>query len=156
LLNSQLTKGGIVKKVNIMRSLIIAAGILSVFAVALPAQASAATPCIQRVFRWGSNDACVSYIQQLFNASVDGGSNNFISVDSSYGTQTTNAIRFLQGRTGLTVDGITGPNTWRQLCFRGGNNGFFTKDALQYGITAAVNAGCQAYGRPTAPLPAPL
>jgi peptidoglycan hydrolase-like protein with peptidoglycan-binding domain len=122
--------------------------LVSAVAVFAP-KTSAATPCVQRTFRTGSYSACVGYIQNLYNAN-----NQFVGdpyrlvADNSYGPKTTSAIRSFQANTGLAIDGITGPNTWRKLCLLGGHNGYPSPNYPGYGITAAINAGCTTFGNP--------
>jgi zinc D-Ala-D-Ala carboxypeptidase len=93
--------------------------------------------CVTEVFSTADEDtfeACVDDEQVLLNDlhSANPGFANQITVDGQYGPATASDVTFFQGSFGLTRDGITGPQTWRQLCtatFDLGFKGTFWKDA---------------------------
>jgi peptidoglycan hydrolase-like protein with peptidoglycan-binding domain len=41
-----------------------------------------------------------------------------VAIDGVFGPQTNTAVREFQSRVGLSVDGVVGPNTWRELITR--------------------------------------
>ena len=59
----------------------------------------------------GSNGPEVSAVQKLLKDKF--GYN--IAVDGAFGPATNGAVKDFQSNNGLTVDGIVGPNTWKQL-----------------------------------------
>lgn len=65
----------------------------------------------------GSSGSSVRELQELLNQN---GYN--LSVDGSYGSKTAAAVRDYQSKNGLSVDGITGNQTWSSL-YGGGNTG---------------------------------
>ncbi|HEY9290940.1 MAG TPA: peptidoglycan-binding domain-containing protein [Microlunatus sp.] len=67
--------------------------------------ADAAT-CFNTTLRYGSRGSCVKALQDRLGA---------LSVDGSYGSATRSRVKAFQADTGLTVDGITGPKTWKKL-----------------------------------------
>ncbi|MFI5953294.1 peptidoglycan-binding protein [Cryptosporangium sp. NPDC051539] len=65
-------------------------------------------PTLQR----GSSGTAVRQVQCELNYSMD---NVEIAQDGSFGATTDSTVRRFQRCLGLPVDGIVGPNTWRQL-----------------------------------------
>ncbi|MGN1249571.1 MAG: peptidoglycan-binding protein, partial [Candidatus Spyradocola sp.] len=65
----------------------------------------------------GSTGSSVTELQQLLNAN---GYN--LATDGIYGSKTAAAVRDYQAKNGLSVDGITGTQTWTSL-YGGGNTG---------------------------------
>jgi peptidoglycan hydrolase-like protein with peptidoglycan-binding domain len=88
--------------------------------------ASAATPCVDQEFGiWDTNTyyTCVNYEQVLLNdlSRVPGGGafvNQVLATDGYYGPLTTSDVEYFQSHSelGISVDGITGPQTWMALC----------------------------------------
>jgi peptidoglycan hydrolase-like protein with peptidoglycan-binding domain len=87
--------------------------------------ASAATTCVDEEFGiWdeGTYETCVYYEQILLNdlARVPGGgqfTNQVLTTDGYYGPDTTSDVEYFQSAAGISVDGITGPQTWTSLCY---------------------------------------
>lgn len=75
--------------------------------------ASAAKSCVQKIFKQGSKDTCVKYMQQMLNASDDAGT---VSTDGVFGSGTRNAVVKFQKAKNLSADGIVGSGTWKKLC----------------------------------------
>lgn len=75
--------------------------------------ASAAKSCVQKIFKQGSKDTCVKYMQQMLNASDDAGT---VSTDGVFGSGTRNAVVKFQKAKSLSADGIVGSGTWKKLC----------------------------------------
>lgn len=72
--------------------------------------------------RYGSTGGCVTYVQEMLNLRY--GYLNFkLKEDGIYGPSTTNAVKFFQGYKQITVDGVTGPQTWFQLVCGGPYSG---------------------------------
>jgi peptidoglycan hydrolase-like protein with peptidoglycan-binding domain len=99
-------------------ALAVLSGIAGTIAL-VPAQASAATSCIDREFANGHmDDVCVGYLQKMLNRA----NNAKLAVDNDYGPQTASAVRAWQQRVNdqfgdaFLVDGITGKQTWFSLC----------------------------------------
>ncbi len=67
--------------------------------------------CLGTPLRYGSQGPCVAQLQSALNLFYGLG----LAADGSYGPATTRAVRWFQGRYGLTVDGRCGPQTWGQL-----------------------------------------
>jgi len=61
----------------------------------------------------GSNGKAVSAVQSQIYSRGDGA--NQITVDGSFSSVTTDAVRAFQMLLGLSVDGIVGPQTWNHL-----------------------------------------
>ena len=66
----------------------------------------------------GSNGDAVRAVQSQMHSRGDGA--NQVAVDGIFGSMTNDAVRAFQALTGLTVDGIVGPQTWNYLV-----NGYF-------------------------------
>lgn len=83
-------------------------------------RASAATACIYQTFgESGTHQSCVLDEQVLLNdLRYDhvAGPNQLLTVDGYYGTHTFSDVESFQTAWNLDVDGITGPQTWGQLC----------------------------------------
>lgn len=75
--------------------------------------ASAAKSCVNKIFKQGSKDTCVKYIQQLLNAS---GKSGTISADGVFGSGTKTAVVKFQKAKSLNADGVVGSKTWNKLC----------------------------------------
>ena len=86
-------------------------GLAATTALAAAPSASAGT-CYDSMWRIGSRGGCVTAIQNLTNYfySPD------LVTDGIFGGKTDTAVRSVQSRFGLRVDGIVGPQTWRLLC----------------------------------------
>ena len=67
------------------------------------------------VVRFGSEGAAVKELQTLINAFLNTAR---LKVDGIFGTQTENAVKEMQERFFLTVDGIVGAKTWKALTAR--------------------------------------
>ncbi|EXG81111.1 peptidoglycan-binding domain-containing protein [Cryptosporangium arvum] len=65
------------------------------------------------VLRSGSSGTAVRQVQCELNYAMTGVAD--IAVDGSFGPITDNYVRRFQSCIGLPVDGIVGPNTWKQL-----------------------------------------
>jgi peptidoglycan hydrolase-like protein with peptidoglycan-binding domain len=107
-------------------------------------KADAAAPqerkCTQAVFRKGSYDRCVRYIQQMLNAHAI--VKPSLAVDSDFGPKTKAAVLAWQDKqqtidSNMLVDGIVGPQTWKMLC----------KYESKY-PQIAKNAGCNPQPKP--------
>jgi len=61
----------------------------------------------------GSNGDAVSAVQSQIHSRGDGASQ--ITIDGSFSSVTTDAVRAFQTLLGLSVDGIVGPQTWNHL-----------------------------------------
>ncbi len=61
--------------------------------------------------RQGSTGTCVKRVQHLLNQHINAG----LSVDGQFGSYTYTKVRALESRTGITVDGVVGPETWGVL-----------------------------------------
>jgi len=67
--------------------------------------------CATMVNGQGNQNACVTLIQQrLKDLGYDPG-----PVDGIYGSKTASAVKLFQSRSGLTQDGVVGPQTWNAL-----------------------------------------
>ncbi|HCF29483.1 MAG TPA: hypothetical protein DEV81_20285 [Cyanobacteria bacterium UBA11049] len=67
-------------------------------------------PVLRRNDRQATADDMVKVLQQLLNKS------NFrLTVDGFFGAKTEAAVKQYQGKNGLLVDGIVGPQTWNSL-----------------------------------------
>lgn len=81
--------------------------------VAIPTSANAATTssasgCVTKTLRQGSTGTCVRYVQQILGN---------LTVDGIYGSATrANVLRYQNSLSGMAVDGIVGPVTWRYIC----------------------------------------
>ena len=71
-----------------------------------------AKPLVRPTLRKGSEGEDVRALQDMLNAFGPYGG---LEVDGVYGRETEASVRALQGDTGLTPDGITGPKTWAKL-----------------------------------------
>ena len=152
--------------------------VLAVLAVAsigayLTFQSSASTNCVSRNFRAGSSGPCVKYAQTMLN-NVNYNVHNMgtqvweysvfgsaLAVDGSYGRKTTAAVKSYQSFNNkwrgpyrlpqtLTVDGATGPRTWKSLCSAGkyinthNDSGLMPNwSYFNSGYKAGVAAGCR-------------
>jgi zinc D-Ala-D-Ala carboxypeptidase len=90
--------------------------------------ASAATGCVTRTFGESNTyQQCVRDEQVMLNdlryAHV-GGPNQLLTVDGYYGAHTFSDVKSFQTVYSLRVDGITGPQTWRELCLIDSDNDF--------------------------------
>ena len=65
----------------------------------------------------GSNGDAVRAVQSQMHSRGDGAT---IAIDGIFGSMTNDAVRAFQALTGMTVDGIVGPQTWNYLV-----NGYF-------------------------------
>lgn len=95
--------------------------------------ASALSYCTGTTFgvNWNTtNHACIKDIQGLLNdvENQDGG--RTIAVDGLWGTNTAWAVENFQNYDHVSVDGVVGPRTWKDLCNDAGPTG------------SAVDAGC--------------
>jgi peptidoglycan hydrolase-like protein with peptidoglycan-binding domain len=85
-------------------------------------RAADASGCVTEVFSEadeGTYEACVADEQVLLNDlyhANPGFADQLLTVDGLYGPDTANDVSYFQASFGLTQDGITGPQTWRQLC----------------------------------------
>lgn len=85
--------------------------------------------------KYGSRGDSVSELQKLLNQ------NGYsLSVDGIYGTNTQQAVRDYQAKTGLSVDGIVGNNTWGALT---GNN--TSSSGLTYNQILSNVSGSSSY-----------
>jgi peptidoglycan hydrolase-like protein with peptidoglycan-binding domain len=94
--------------------------------------------CVTEVFSTADEntfEACVDDEQVLLNdlhSANPGLANPALTVDGQYGPGTASVVTYFQRSLGLTQDGVTGPQTWKQLCttaFDLGFKGTFWKDA---------------------------
>ncbi len=95
---------------------LIVAGIGIASAIVLTAntnQAEAATKCVTKVFKQGSRNTCVKYMQQMVNASGVAGK---VSADGVFGAGTKKAVVKFQKAKNLSADGAVGSGTWTALC----------------------------------------
>ncbi len=104
--------------------------------------AEAATPCVQKLYRYGSKGDCVRYIQALANYRPYGAP--ALVVDGVWGSKTELAVRRIQETWYiLKVDGIVGPMTWGVLCTPAqGSVEAPNRVPRNYPIWAARAAGC--------------
>jgi peptidoglycan hydrolase-like protein with peptidoglycan-binding domain len=110
--------------------------------VAAPRAAAAteATGCVTEDFSEadeGTYEPCVLDEQVLLNDVYDAhdvGPNQLLATDGYYGPDTTSDVTSFQKAWDLEVDGITGPQTWDQLCV--------LDYELGYRGTYWHNAGC--------------
>ncbi len=71
-------------------------------------------PITHASVRQGStNTGCVKYLQWSLDQAATGSHN--LSIDGSFGSATTTAVKSFQSSKHLTVDGIVGANTWGAL-----------------------------------------
>jgi peptidoglycan hydrolase-like protein with peptidoglycan-binding domain len=117
--------------------LALAAALIGVAIIA--PSASAASGCVTETFGQSNTyQQCVGDEQILLNdlwyAGDTGAVNQLLTVDGYYGSHTVSDVRSFQTAYLLTVDGVTGPQTWSKLC---------QIDRL-YGFTGAYwhDAGC--------------
>ncbi len=78
----------------------------------VPMNGSMTGACYGVVLRYGSTGDCVRVAQMILNFHGYG-----LAVDGFYGPATTSAIRDVQAKNGLVVDGIVGQNTWIVLAW---------------------------------------
>lgn len=106
---------------------------------------AAGVPCIKQTLRTGSSGACVSDLQYMLNAAAPIIKTPLMSVNGKYSATTAFTVGAYQKLHGMTVDGVTGTQTWLHLCqnyawielLTGGNGPTIQKAAL-----AADGAGC--------------
>jgi peptidoglycan hydrolase-like protein with peptidoglycan-binding domain len=112
--------------------------------------ASAATACVDKVYKLNAESTCVRYIQQMLNGQTNyNGQDPYsasplagqpkLSVDGVFGSKTNDRVKKLQKWQGLTVDGIVGKKTWNKLCS-------VTADAY-YEIGASINVTAYKAGK---------
>ena len=82
----------------------------------------------------GSTGSSVTELQQLLNAN---GYN--LATDGIYGSQTAAAVRDYQAKNGLSVDGITGTQTWTSL-YGGGNTGADASGSFGFSVGSPSSA----------------
>lgn len=82
----------------------------------------------------GSTGSSVTELQQLLNAN---GYN--LATDGIYGSKTAAAVRDYQAKNGLSVDGITGTQTWTSL-YGGGNTGSDTSGSFGFSVGSPSSA----------------
>lgn len=82
----------------------------------------------------GSTGSSVTELQQLLNAN---GYN--LATDGIYGSKTAAAVRDYQAKNGLSVDGITGTQTWTSL-YGGGNTGSDTSSSFGFSVGSPSSA----------------
>lgn len=104
--------------------------------------AEAATPCVHKLYRYGSKGDCVRYVQALANYHRYG--TPVLVVDGVWGSKTEVAVRRIQETWAiLKVDGIVGPKTWGVLCTPAqGSVEAPNRVPGNYPIWAARGAGC--------------
>ena len=100
--------------------------------------AEAASGCLTETFSEADENTyepCVLDEQVLLNdahAENPGFAEGPIATDGYYGPETTSDVYYFQGSFGIEYDGITGPQTRRQLCsvaYSGGYRGTYWHDA---------------------------
>nr|WP_093737090.1 peptidoglycan-binding protein [Streptomyces sp. DvalAA-14] len=90
---------------------------LSSASTSVPAPISLTSSACPTDIKQGEDDGCVTELQELLNAGGAG-----LSVDGDFGPATLDAVESFQGRHGLTVDGIVGPDTKAALTGGGGGS----------------------------------
>ncbi|MFT3889500.1 MAG: peptidoglycan-binding domain-containing protein [Arachnia sp.] len=122
-------------------ALAVAIGSLGVV-VGSASPAEAATPCVQKLYRYGARGDCVRYIQALANYHRAGGP--IIAVDGVWGSKTDASIRHIQRTWAvLKVDGIVGRQTWGVLCAPAmGDDRYPGRVPSWFPLWAARGAGC--------------
>ncbi|MCF6526063.1 penicillin-insensitive murein endopeptidase [Streptomyces sp. JJ36] len=66
---------------------------------------------LQKTVRQGDTGPAVKAVQYLLNAKRGAG----LAVDGIFGSGTASAVRGFQSHAGIGVDGVVGPNTWKNL-----------------------------------------
>lgn len=151
----------IIRKALVLASFVAAVGVLG--AVALPAPTANAASCVYYNYSKGdSGSTCVKYIQRMLNgissstAAYDAdqfGCYNRpavsawrLTVDGSFGTNTQSKVYDFQKAFCLGVDGVVGPQTWKQMCWAlsGYYHDMSVYGAYAYndGHNAGRSAGC--------------
>ena len=109
-------------------ALAIASGTALLPALIPAAPASAATACVYLDFGESNTyQPCVRDEQVLLNdlwKAGRAGPNQLLTVDGYYGSHTVSDVKAFQTAYALTVDGITGPQTWDWLCLVDAEWGF--------------------------------
>ncbi|HSE29749.1 MAG TPA: peptidoglycan-binding domain-containing protein [Candidatus Saccharimonadales bacterium] len=95
------------------------ATVLSLGAITMPAQASAASCEQPYTLRKGSRGICVKYLQRMLNTANDAfrySSKPRLDVDGVFGDKTYAKVVAYQAFGLLTRDGVVGKNTFDELC----------------------------------------
>lgn len=106
---------------------------------------SHASSCVQNTYSTGINGSeCVRNIQKITNFRLNmNGYGSPLATDGNYGPKTKSAVMTLQRLMSLSVDGVWGPQTWREECTwyrqQVGNI-----KADRYGVNTAYMAGVYA------------
>lgn len=92
-------------------------GVAGAFMIVRGQAASCTANDYQRDTAVLQNDSdCVAYLQRLANYYTEGTTVAQLEISGEYTAQTEAAIRAVQQRFHLTVDGQTGSKTWKALC----------------------------------------
>eukprot|EP00208_Stichococcus_sp_RCC1054_P003673 CAMPEP_0206138160 /NCGR_PEP_ID=MMETSP1473-20131121/3128_1 /ASSEMBLY_ACC=CAM_ASM_001109 /TAXON_ID=1461547 /ORGANISM="Stichococcus sp, Strain RCC1054" /LENGTH=296 /DNA_ID=CAMNT_0053531517 /DNA_START=154 /DNA_END=1044 /DNA_ORIENTATION=- len=92
------------------RALVAVLAALTITATVANAQVDIRTSSCPSIIREGQTGACVSSLQSLLNNQGAG-----IAVDGDFGPATLSAVKSFQSRSGLTADGLVGPDTKNAL-----------------------------------------
>ena len=109
---------------------------ISIAGLSTAPTASAGT-CVDSMYRLNSSGGCVKAIQALTNYFYDPN----LKVDGAFGPKTDAAIREIQSRFRIRVDGVVGPQTWLVLCAPQKGNGTWQVPP-DFSIYWARYAGC--------------